>query len=301
MPYSDIVQTKQKCLEKWKGEFEPDKKLREIQMRYDEWFMQIPEQYQPIVQTLLENLEYYSKQTTNRWLCHLHNEMISNHSITDENTVYAFIKSSDGKSNSSNDYWTEYKAINEINAEICYENMDEILDWQWEFIKNIVFIDDFSGSGKSFLDELKKHSNRYIGKNVFFVAINIMVCALDQIQQFACDNGIHICLIIAHYQTKAFEKNLFDDDCIAKEKIVQMSSDFNIPSCHQLGFKNTQALIAFHNNTPNNTLGFIRFDTDDYKSLFPRRNDKKPSWQIMRNKRSNRAKANYNNAVRSVE
>lgn len=299
MSHTNIEQTKQKCFEKWKGDFEPDKKLCEVQARFDDWFVQIPEQYSEIVKTLLVNLEYYSRKCTNKWMHKLHNTMISDHEITDENTIYAFIKSYDGKSNSSNDYWTEYKGINRINAEICYENMDAIDEEQWKYIRNIVFIDDFSGSGDSFITELRKHPTRYSDKNVYFVAINIMKLALGKICQFAQENKINFLPIIASSQNKAFEQNLFADDKIAKKSIVEMSSDFNIPSSEHLGYRKSQALIAFHNNTPNNTLGFIRYDSDEYKALFPRRNDKKPCWQTMKAEKKRRAKANYNNVVRS--
>lgn len=296
----DLEQTKQNYIKKWKGDFEVDEKLEEVNANFEDWFAQIPETYKQIVRVLLEGFDYYSRKSTNKWLQQLHADLVSHQNVTDENTIYAFIKSRDGKSNSSNDYWTEYKAINEVNAEICYENMGAIKDEQWGFIDNIVFVDDFSGTGKSFIDELKKYPERYKNKNVYFIAIDIMFSALDEIQKYASEAQINITLLVAIKQSKAFERSLFDDEETAKMQIVKMSEEFGIPPCDHLGFRETQALVAFYNNTPNNTLGFIRYDTPDgYKSLFPRRNDKKPSWQTMKNSSKNRDKANYNNAVKN--
>lgn len=292
---------KQNCLKKWCGEFELDKRLNFFNDSFEKWFCQLPEATQSVAMVLIQNLEYYSRQTTNKWLLILHKKLIESSNVTDENTVYAFIKSRDGKSNSSNDYWTEYKAINEVNSEICYERLDAISLEQWNFVQNIVFIDDFSGSGKSFIDELKKAPLRYVKKNVYFISINIMTTAVEEIRKYADSTNTNIVPIFAVKQEKAFDRLLFDDADDAKSKICQMSNEFKIPRSEHLGYKDTQSLVAFYNNTPNNTLGFIRYDTDKYKSLFPRKNDKKPFWQTMNNNSKNRKIANYNNAVKNGE
>ena len=297
----DIENLKQNCLEKWKGEFEVDKRLQYFCDSFTNWLEKLPDSAKSIAVTLIQNLEYYSRPTTNKWLQHLHKELISSSDVTDDNTIYAFIKSKDGKSNSSNDYWTEYKAINEVNSELCYENIDVILPKQWNFIRNIVFIDDFSGSGKSFIDELKKNPLRYHGKNVYFIAIDIMTMAVNEIKKYGEQENINIVTLVAAYHEKAFERDLFEDSEDAKAKICEMSTEFKIPPNEHLGFQGCQSLVAFYNNTPNNTLGFIRYDTSDYQSLFPRRNDKKPSWQRMKSSSKNRKKANYNNSARGGE
>ena len=56
------------------------------------------------------------------------------------------------------------------------------------------------------------------------------------------------------------------------------------------------ALVAFYNNTPNNTLGIIRYDTKSYTSLFPRKNDHVPHWMQLKKRKQGRTRANYNNA-----
>jgi hypothetical protein len=66
-----------------------------------------------------------------------------------------------------------------------------------------------------------------------------------------------------------------------------------IPPNEILGFKESESLMAFHNNTPNNTLGIFRFDTKNFKSIFPRNNDLKPNWYKMKCERERRKKQNY--------
>ena len=292
---------KKGCIDNWSKGVELDDRLTAAQEGFDQWWEQIPEDNRPTVLTLIRNLEYYSHRTVNAWLKKLHTELLDHAAISDENTIYVFIKSKYGKSNSSNDYWTEYKAINRLNTNTCIENMDILDEEDWQYIQNIVFIDDFSGSGKSFIDELKRRPDRYKQKNVYFVAINIMISAVDKINEYCTENDINIVLLSAFNQEKAFERGLFANDEEAKAEIRAMSSGFQIPKDEALGYHKGQALVAFYNNTPNNTLGFIRYDTEQYKSLFPRKNESVPTWMKMKRERLTRSKTNYANKLVGVK
>lgn len=285
---------KEQCLSKWSVGLKLDERLSNFDGSFCEWLKQIPEKNRDTVLVLIENMEYYPHEVTNSWLKKLHIQLLQKDNVTDDNTIYVFIKSKDGATNSSNDYWTEYKLINQINKNICIEDMNSLSSDQFLHIDNIVFIDDFSGSGKSFIDELSKEPSRYIGKNIYFITINIMRNAMETIKKYGEDNNLNIILLSAFEQGKAFERNLFIDNDAAKQEIETISKDFKIPSNQILGYKKSEALIAFYNNTPNNTLGFIRYDTESYKSIFPRKNDPIPSWMSLGENKSKRKIMNYN-------
>lgn len=299
MPESNL-EFIEKCVIQWKGEFPVDERLKEFSEKFDKWIMQIPKDRRDIVKTLILNMSYYSNETANKWLKNLHNDLLMCDNVTDDNTIYVFIKSNDGLSNSSNDYWTNYKAINRINKNLCVENMNAITEYQWGFIDNIVFIDDFSGTGKSFIKELKRNPKRYSGKRVFFIALNIMQFAIDNINDFASKHKIEIVFLISDIQKKAFERKLFSNESKIKKDIEAMSEKFKIPKHEILGFEESESLVAFYNNTPNNTLGFIRYDTDSYCSIFPRRDDPKPVWQQFDRTKQNK-KVNYNNKLKGTK
>ncbi len=290
----------EECLKKWNGDETLDERLSYFYENFETWISQIPSKYHSVVLTLVQNLEYYSHKTTNQWLEELHRQLVGKSNVTEDNTIYVFIKSKYGKTNSSNDYWTEYKLINRINKNICIENMDLLEEEDFQYIDNIVFIDDFSGSGRSFIDELKKHPERYKNKSIYFIVINAMYKALEEIKKYADENEMEVVVLSAFKQEKAFERSLFDNDDNAKNMIVKMSKDLQIPKDDRLGFDKSQALIAFYNNTPNNTLGFIRYDTEDYKSIFPRKDEYVPEWMRMRRERLRRKQTNYNNAKKGV-
>lgn len=295
----ETANIKKVCLEKWcNDEIDLDDRLYEFENNFENWLEQIPEENRSTVLTLIENIEYYSHKCTNKWLKTLHQRLVeSNSNITDQNTIYVFIKSKYGKTNSSNDYWTEYKGINKLNSNTCITDMDIIDDESWQYIDNIVFIDDFSGSGRSFIDELERSPNRYKEKNVFFITINIMLFAIKKINDYCKEKGINIVLLSAFNQEKAFKRDLFDDNSKAKAEIKTISEKFDIPKKEIFGFRKGEALIVFYNNTPNNTLGVIRYNTKQYSSLFPRKDETIPDWAKMQREKIKRKNANYNNKV----
>ncbi len=286
---------KSELINKWRGNFEIDKKLKSVDERFDKWLDMIPLDYRETVIVLLRNFEYFSSKTVNKHLEDLHQELIKNDDITDLNTVYAYIKSSDGKSNSSNNYWYDYKKLNEIDEEFSYEDLEAIKEADWKNVENVVFIDDFSGTGKSFIEELEKNKERYVGKNIFFITVGIMEEGFREIVEYGNKNRLKIIPIYSYSQDKAFRRNLFEDDLEAQGRIRALSEEIGIPERDHMGYGDSQTLIAFYQNTPNNTLGFIRYDVDTYESLFPRRKKKTLTPKSMSEEKSSRKEYNYNN------
>ena len=290
---------KSACLQKWSEGQELDERLTKFNSDFDSWIEQIPEKNRKTVITLIQNLEYYSHRNVNKWLKELHEKLLKVSSINDENTIYVFIKSKWGQSNSSNDYWTEYKAINQLNKNICIENINALDDNDFEYIENIIYIDDFCGSGGSFLTEIKKYPNRLKGKNVYYITINIMISAIKEIEQYCAANDIGIVLLSTYKQEKAFDRHLFADEESAKDEIVEMSNRLLIRR-DILGYGESQSLVAFYNNTPNNSLGFIHVDTPNYKSIFPRTMDTIPTWMKLKKQRKRQKNTNLNNKKNGV-
>lgn len=292
----DVQAIKEICKNKWIAGFEIDARTKDALDNFDSWISQIPDKYKELSLILIQNLEYYPQKLTNKLLIELHSKLIELLTISDDNTIYAYIKSKDGKTNSSDEYWTMYKLFNNLNREICYENINAIKDWQWIHVKNIVFIDDFSGTGQSFIKELQKREDRYCGKNICFITICIMEDAIQKIKDYSQKKNINIFPIYYYMQKKTFTRDLFKDNMNAKNLLLMLTAYLKIPEQESpLGFNESESLVAFHNNTPNNTLPVIRYDTKEYTSLFPRRHDRKPSWDSMRLRKRRRKTANYNN------
>lgn len=282
-------------LEKWNPSGSEDRRLNDLRDVFDSWLDQIPEDIQPVVHGLLEGLCYYTHDSANRLLRDLHLELCKKYHIKDDDTIYAFITSKDSRSNSSNDYWTEYKFINNIDSELCITNPDILEEEYWEYINNVVFIDDCSGTGKTFYEYICKRKDRYKGKKIYFIAIHMMKEAKEKISRVL--KGLSVTIISSETQEKAFTPRFFESEAKAEEAkkvISEVSKSFGIHRDHILGFANSESLMAFYNNTPNNTLGIIRFDTETYSSLFPRKRSFTPEWKKLGRKKKAREASNYN-------
>ena len=127
-----------------------------------------------------------------------------------------------------------------------------------------------------------------------------MISAADEIKEYGKENDINIILLSAFNQEKAFNRGIFSNEEKAKAEICAMSNNLQIPEKEAMGYREGEALVAFYNNTPNHTLGFIRYDTDQYKSLVPRKNENVPTWMRMKRKRLTRSKTNYTNKLAGV-
>ena len=288
------------CLTKWQGKYEMDSKLEDVSGKFKSWEQQIPDKDKELIYSILRNLEYYSRAKANNYLEELHTKLCSYNNpdkkkLTDNNTVYAFIKDKDGQTNSSNDYWTEYKSINGVNRHICYEDITKINAEQWDSIDYIVFIDDFSGSGDSIFKEIEKFKDTFSDKTIYFLTLTIMEQALEAINQVSENSNFEIIPIFIDKQGKVFCRDLFNDNEKERESLCNLSKKLRIPKGDRLGYKESESLVAFYNNTPTNTLGIIRYTTEKYIPLFPRHNDEKPSWQKSAKKKEDQNKANYIN------
>ena len=68
-----------------------------------------------------------------------------------------------------------------------------------------------------------------------------------------------------------------------------------------MGFNKTQALIAFSENTPNNTFGIFWKYTERNNPLFPRKDSKQSSVEEMREDKKARKEANYGNNGKEIK
>lgn len=139
------------CLARWQYE---DKRTKYFSDIFDEWVKNIPSTAIEMIFYLLSRFCYYPHKLVNRYLVELHDRLITEGEITDDNTIYISIKSRTGIGNSSNDYWSEYKYQNNINKYSCIDDIRKISSMQHAAISNIVIIDDCSGSGKTLIDYL---------------------------------------------------------------------------------------------------------------------------------------------------
>ena len=82
--------------------------------------------------------------------------------------------------------------------------------------------------------------------------------------------------------------------------LYAISRKMCIPKERVFGQYRSEALVAFYNNTPNNTIGLFCYSTDSYDAPFPRSIEQSPSWKSrptpssMKKDKEIRKQNNYN-------
>ena len=124
--------------------------------------------------------------------------------------------------------------------------------------------------------------------------------AVPNIEDISKELDVEIIPIAQCFQEKALElKDIREKHENAFEVIEKYSREVDVPEDYTFGFKNSQALVSFYNNTPNNTIGLFWHEASGYQALFPRRKQEKPNWMNnnptnMRENKNRRKSSNYN-------
>lgn len=170
-----------------------------------------------------------------------------------QNTVISNIE---GLEKSSVSLFYEFNKSSNIKLNFIFsENLQPVN-------KDIVFIDDFIGSG----DQVTRYINRLknegkIGnQNLYLFAIAGLSEGIQRLEKEKLFVKVKVALSI---DDKAFKDGcVFETDKVGKAKEVisdigaQLIKDNNTMSSlgYSLGYNDSQALIFFHNNSPNNSL-----------------------------------------------
>ena len=310
MTNEEIEVLKSSCIDRWRdSDFENnelDNRLIKVLDIFEKWFKQIPKDSQSTVKPLLENLKYYSRKNVTKKLQELHNRLIDNYNLNDIDTVYTSLEFETKEIKSSSIYVHEYCLVNNIPVKSCIPNISDIIKNKllWSAKNNIVFIDDYVGTGGTVISHLRKYLDEYENKTIYLIVINLMEEARIAIDDWIVRKNAfrtmpnNIIFIPFDEDKKAFERNIFNDDNSAKEILEIMCDDFLMNREITLGYEDSQSLVAFYNNTPDNTLGFIQHDIAyGYSPIFPRTplNVKVDLRKRMEEIRKNRRAMSYSN------
>lgn len=286
------------CKSRW-GIIGTEKRISAFETNLPVFFEEFSEDELEIIIPLINNMNYYTHRKINALLKELHCKVIELPEYDENNTVFCVLKTLTGKINSSTEYMCEYRRLNKINTYSVITNLDDLDPVAWEYIKTVVFVDDFCGSGDTFIKFLNTHMNCLRRKNIVYAAIHMMQDAIKRIKEETVNDELKIKLLCCVKSKKAFS----GVDFVEKLKFLEMSKKVGITDEEDdvWGYNKTEALIAYYNNTPNNTLGMFRKDTENNKALFPRRNEKKPGWlREMQAEKRKRQEGNYKRKVNSI-
>ena len=277
------------CITRWN---DSDEKIEAFKKKLPQYLEQLSPQMREILSKLLEYFDYYSHQIVNGYLRQLHTEVMSCENVELGNSVFCVLKSQRGTINSSYEYLIEYRHLNGISKYSIVPDLHDLTSEYLDNIENMILIDDFCGSGKTFIDYLETNKEIFSGKHVIYIVIHMMKEALEWIQEYAIENQMNIDVISSKNGEKAFS---ITDDLKAKRECFKVEAqklglrkDTDI-----YGYSCTESLVAFFNDTPNNTLGIFWKNTDKNDALFPRNQEEKPAWMKLKENRKHRMESNY--------
>lgn len=294
-----------RCLERWNAN---DEKTAYFKQHYDEWFSQLPEEIHEVVLQLLEMFMYYSQECINQYLRELHPKLEGK--IESEATLYTPLLSEKGIVNSSVDYLCTYRQMHGISKYRVTLDIDTYIansPEKFENVQNIVIVDDYCGSGKSLKAFIEGHSSQLKGKCIYYLVTYFMLESQQLIDEISKQYEISIEVIYINSGKRAFDDERFSEHGSELRRALKgCSKRLNIARQYPLGKYNTESLVSFYNDTPNNTIGIFWYDSNIYFSIFPREFEdtdghKRPTLQSLKRQKEERVAQNYTSAMRKSQ
>ena len=284
----DINEVFINCVDKWTEKGFDDRVNQAID-NFEDWIQAFDEDERNILCELLEKFSYYSQNNIIEIIKELSQESINRFGISNDNSVISVVRKADGKLNSSHEYWQLHRIVSGLSKKIYYDSLDGIDNEDWENIQNIVFVDDCSGTGTQFVNFLKRQKKTLLKKHVILIAVELVENAKIYIDDYSKQTGIDINVISYSVKEKAFNNT----SAIKKNKFVSMSQKKKIDKNYVLGFQDAEALMAFYNNSPYDTLGLFWFPFGENTPIFPRELDEEPGWKRSHKEKKERRRCQY--------
>ncbi len=282
------------CLVKWEIK-DDDERILRFKEELPHFIREFDDSSMPMIENLLHRFDYFSHENVNKRLVELYTKINAKYDLDPKLTAYSTVKSATGRINSSNDYISDFKGLNGISKNYVFTDIDRAAGSdEWGYFDAVVLIDDICGSGDTIIGFLKGRYDIFKDKRIIYVVICAMGKAINRIEQFASNNGFNV---YVEYSVK-FDK-AFDDSELKcrKDEFKRLSENLDIYGQDILGHRKTEALVAYYNNTPNNTLGVFRKVTCKNHAIFPRDDDAKINIDEMKTASEKRKRNNYNNRM----
>lgn len=280
-------------------------KIREdFAERIDKWLQAFPKEEHAFLLELLMQFYYYSEERIKDKVVELYDAFIKTYHGDATAVVYTKIIKEQGVACSDvlfSDFWLQ----NDLMYSCSDNNILGLLEAE-QIPKELAVVDDYSGTGKSFIKTVDKmlYANELVqDTNFYFLTLHITERAIRQINEYAKEVGINIKIVSLDCSDEAFKKNYIYNEIEAERKkrqYAQICINQNMDK-YVLGFEDVSSLVAFHYNTPNNTLGLFWQDLMDFSALFPRKKKKRTELSAMQKNARNRKREEEPPVIYGIE
>ncbi|USK39931.1 hypothetical protein LIS77_05230 [Cytobacillus firmus] len=243
---------------------------------------------------LVKHYNYYTRKQIEVILMDIHNTINNVLYLNPQETIYSRIED-DSKIDSSNSLLEEFKIINDISNSFSHD-IEKLNIEDFNYITNVVFIDDIIGSGKTVEKFFKKNIKKLSKVNIYIFCIEILEEGKQHLEQYIQNQNLTCIINQFNIHSRAFSNlKIFNSDNYEKEQMLRKFEEglFGANSKFVMGFENSQAIISFYRNTPNNTLGTFWYSGSKWEGLFPRSKGQ-PNFMSQRNKKKRKSAVPYN-------
>jgi hypothetical protein len=233
------------------------------------------------------------------------NYRLNNNDTTDISSINNHFNNSKRKSRfipignpseSSSSLLGEFRKTNSIKKDLFIER-SELLNLTLGDIEHFVFIDDICGSGHQAYNENKKYvshiKNRFPHSKIHYYSLVGLEEGLEYLNKNRDYDYLESVLRLDKtYKCFSSESRIFknNEDSINQDDLKEICEYYGIQlyesillrqrydvsqaNHHKLGYNDSQLLIGFYHNTPDNTLPIIWYNEDmiTWNPIFPRAN-----------------------------
>lgn len=239
----------------------------------ERWLYNFTPEHRPAALELLKHIQVFTTSDIQNWSKFLHGYLPPEVTTAGRQTRYVGLGLA---SESGSLVAYHYRSQNNLAVDLFLEPR-QVIDTGYlsaESVKNIIFLDDFVGSGNQAI-EFWKTLDRHLGPlattlNFHYSALVAYKEGIDNIER---NTGFkHHSVKQLDESDKAFglSSNIFPS--YAREIMRNIFRDYGVrlfPK-HPLGYKDGQALIVFEHNTPNNCLPILWSNHESWYPLFRR-------------------------------
>ena len=284
----DINDTFIACADKW-SKYELDEQINFALDNFDEWIGNYDKEEKELLVKLLQDFDYYSYSNIVAIMAELNLKIVKEYGISSEDSVISVVRKKDGKLNSSYEYWLLHRTISGFGKGMYCDSINDIAEEYWKNINKVVYFDDCCGTGEQFTKFIKRQKKSLEKKQIILVVIEAVEDAKSYIKSELAKQGLNIEIVVYNTKEKAL-KNMIEQE---KKLFYKMSQKQEIFKDYVFGFEEAEALMAFYNNTPNDTLGLFWFTSPKNKPIFPRKLEEKPGWKVSNAEKKRRSREQY--------
>jgi hypothetical protein len=216
---------------------------------------------------LLDKLRYITYQEIRPFITAAYNSLLS--SINADNLINCYISTIGNLPSGSTHLAKLFQEENQIEDYlfIPFENLESLIE-TGDKKDTLVLIDDFVGSGNTYIQWYEDHRALLDSfPKVFYVSLTGLQKGINNIER---ENKTKvICANIFDEDEQVIDGTLFLEDKPQVEELIKKYSS-RIASKYVYGYDNSQLLLAFENNIPNNSIGILWW-SKNWKPLIERK------------------------------